>query len=152
MLSFMKTNVHPYYCLALAPAMAAMFAIFVVEFWRRRDSLFHRIGLVTVLLASGVWGFVILDRNADWLPALRWVILAAAIVGAAGLIWSGHDNRKRIATLALALAMFGAVGGSVAYSLATFGQPHLGGGPSVGPADKDDKGQGGWGQRDDNPN
>ncbi|BBX82289.1 ArnT family glycosyltransferase [Mycolicibacterium aubagnense] len=150
-LSFMKTNVHPYYCLALAPAMAAMFAIFVVEFWRRRDSLFHRIGLVTVLLASGVWGFVILDRNADWLPALRWVILAAAIVGAAGLIWSGHDNRKRIATLALALAMFGAVGGSVAYSLATFGQPHLGGGPSVGPADKDDKGQGGWGQRDDNP-
>jgi len=34
-LSFMKTNVHPYYCLALAPAMAAMFAIFVIEFWRR---------------------------------------------------------------------------------------------------------------------
>ncbi|WP_418002138.1 ArnT family glycosyltransferase [Mycobacterium sp. PDNC021] len=151
-LSFMKTNVHPYYCLALAPAMAAMFAIFVIEFWRRRKSLFHRIGLTTVLLASGVWGFVILGRNADWLPALRWVILVAAIVGAAALVWAGAgDNRKRIATLALGLAMFGAAGGSVAYSLATFGQPHLGGGPSVGPADKDDKGHGGFGQRDDNP-
>ena len=151
-LSFMKTNVHPYYCLALAPAMAAMFAIFVIEFWRRRDSLFHRIGLTTVLLASGVWGFVILGRNADWLPALRWVLLVAAIVGAAALVWAGAgDNRKRIATLALGLAMFGAAGGSVAYSLATFGQPHLGGGPSVGPADKDDKGHGGFGQRDDNP-
>ncbi|GAA2439746.1 ArnT family glycosyltransferase [Mycolicibacterium llatzerense] len=151
-LSFMKTNVHPYYCLALAPAMAAMFAIFVIEFWRRRDSLFHRIGLTTVLLASGVWGFVILGRNADWLPALRWVLLVAAIVGAVALVWAGAgDNRKRIATLALGLAMFGAAGGSVAYSLATFGQPHLGGGPSVGPADKDDKGHGGFGQRDDNP-
>ncbi|MCT7369758.1 ArnT family glycosyltransferase [Mycolicibacterium llatzerense] len=151
-LSFMKTNVHPYYCLALAPAMAAMFAVFVIEFWRRRDSLFHRIGLTTVLLVSGVWGFVILGRNADWLPALRWVLLVAAIVGAAALVWAGAgDNRKRIATLALGLAMFGAAGGSVAYSLATFGQPHLGGGPSVGPADKDDKGHGGFGQRDDNP-
>ncbi len=150
-LSFMKTNVHPYYCLALVPAMAAMFAIFVVEFWRRRDSKLHRIGLATVLLGSAVWGFVILGRNADWLPALRWVLLAAAVAGAAALIWSGGDDRKRTATLALALAMFGAVGGSVAYSLATFGQPHLGGGPSVGPADKDDKSHGGWGQRDANP-
>ncbi len=87
-LSFMKTNVHPYYCLAVAPAMAAMFAIFVIEFWRRRDSLFHRIGLATVLLASGVWGFVILGRNADWLPALRWVILVAAVAGAAALVWA----------------------------------------------------------------
>lgn len=149
-LSFMKTNVHPYYCLALAPAMAAMFAMFVVEFWRRRDSRFHRFGLATVLLGSGVWGFVILGRNAGWLPALRWVLLGAAVVGAAALIWSDR-NRRRIAALALSLAMFGAVGGSVAYSLATFGQPHVGGGPSVGPADKDDKGHGGFGQRDDNP-
>jgi 4-amino-4-deoxy-L-arabinose transferase-like glycosyltransferase len=149
-LSFMKTNVHPYYCLALAPAMAAMFAIFVVEFWRRRDSWFHRIGLAAVLLASGGWGFWLLRRNADWLPALRWVILAAAVAGAAALIWSGRVNRKHVATLALGLALFGAVGGSVAYSLATFGQPHLGGGPSVGPANKDDK-PGGWGQRDENP-
>ncbi|WP_212811637.1 MULTISPECIES: glycosyltransferase family 39 protein [unclassified Mycolicibacterium] len=146
-LSFMKTNVHPYYCLALAPAMAAMFAVFVIEFWRRRDSRFHRIGWAAVLLASGVWGFVILGRNADWLPALRWVILAAAIVGTVVFVWPG---RERVAAAAVALAMFGAVGGSVAYSLATFGQPHLGGGPSVGPADKDDK-HGGWGQRDENP-
>ena len=151
-LSFMKTNVHPYYCLAVAPAVAAIFAIFVVEFWRRRDSLFHRIGLATVLLASGGWSFWLLRRNADWLPALRWVILVAAVVGAVALVSAaGRDNRKRIATLALGLAMFGAVGGSVAYSIATFGQPHLGGGPSVGPAQKDDNGHGGFGQRDDNP-
>ena len=40
--------------------------------------------------------------------------------------------------------------GSAAYSIATFGQSHTGGGPSVGPADKDDNGHGGWGQDDDN--
>ncbi|MUL44766.1 glycosyltransferase family 39 protein [Mycobacterium sp. CBMA293] len=151
-LSFMKTNVHPYYCLAVAPAVAAIFAIAVVEMWRKRDSLLHRIGLATMLLGSGVWGFVILGRNADWLPALRWVLLVAAVAGSVALVWAaGRDNRKRIATLALGLAMFGAVGGSVAYSVATFGQPHLGGGPSVGPADKDDNGHGGWGQNDPNP-
>ncbi|MDR3665175.1 MAG: glycosyltransferase family 39 protein [Mycobacterium sp.] len=150
-LSFMKTNVQPYYCLSLAPAMAAMFALGVVEMWRHRDSLFHRIGLAAMLLISGGWGFWLLRRNADWLPALRWVILAVTIVGTVALVWAaGRDNRKRIATAALGLALLGAVGGSVAYSVATFGQPHTGGGPSVGPADKDDNGHGGWG-RDDNP-
>lgn len=151
-LSFMKSNVHPYYCLSLAPAMAAMFAIGVVEMWRRRESLFHRIGLAATLLTGGVWGFVILGRNGDWLPALRWIILAVTVIGAALLVWTGgRDHRKRIAAVAMGLALLGAVGGSVAYSIATFGQSHTGGGPSVGPADKDDNGHGGWGQRDDNP-
>ncbi|WP_370061908.1 ArnT family glycosyltransferase [Mycobacterium sp. MAA66] len=150
-LSFMKTNVHPYYCLSLAPAMAGMFAIGVVEMWRRRESMFHRIGLAAMLLTSGVWGFVVLGRNADWMPALRWIILVVSVVATVALVWAGgQDARKRIATLALGLALFGAVGGSAAYTIATFGQSHTGGGPSVGPADKDDNGHGGWGQDDDN--
>ena len=152
-LSFMKTNVHPYYCLSLAPAMTAMFAIGVVEMWRRRESLRYRIGLAAILLTGGIWGFVILGRNADWQPALRWVILVATVVGAGALVWTaGQDNRKRLAAVALGVGLLGAIGGSAAYSVATFGQPHTGGGPSVGPADKADKDHGGgWGSRDDNP-
>jgi 4-amino-4-deoxy-L-arabinose transferase-like glycosyltransferase len=148
-LSFMKTNVHPYYCLSLAPAMAAMFAIGVVEMWRKRTSRFHQFGLAVMLLTSGVWGYWILARNADWLPALRWVILAVTIVGTAGLLWAG-DGRQRVAKIALGLALFGALGGSVAYSIATFGQSHTGGGPSVGPAAKDDNGSGKWNDASDN--
>jgi len=150
-LSFMKSNVHPYYCLSLAPAVTAMFAIGVVELWRRRESLWHRIGLAATLLTGGIFGFVMLGRNSDWLPALRWVILAATIIGAGALMWAGgQQTRKRVAALALGLALLGAVGGSAAYSIATFGQSHTGGGPSVGPADKDDNGHG-WGRDDDNP-
>jgi 4-amino-4-deoxy-L-arabinose transferase-like glycosyltransferase len=148
-LSFMKTNVHPYYCLSLAPAMAAMFAIGVVEMWRKRTSRFHQFGLAAMLLASGVWGYWILARNGDWLPALRWVILAVTIIGTAGLLWAG-DGRQRLAKIALGLALLGAVGGSVAYSIATFGQSHTGGGPSVGPAAKDDNGSGTWHDASDN--
>lgn len=36
LLSFMKSMVHPYYCLPLAPAVAAMYAIGVAEMSRRR--------------------------------------------------------------------------------------------------------------------
>jgi len=143
----MKSNVHPYYCFAIAPAMTAIFAIGVVELWRRRDERWHRIGVSVILMASGVWGFVLLGRNADWLPALRWVLLVLAVGGGAALIW----GKQHLAAIALAAALLGATGGSAAYAIATFGQSHTGGGPSVGPADKDDNGRRGWGRQDDNP-
>ena len=35
------------------------------------------------LAATGVWAFILLDRTPDWLPALRWIVLAGSVVVAA---------------------------------------------------------------------
>lgn len=137
-LSFMKTNVHPYYCLSLAPAVAGMFAIGLSEMWRHRASRLHRFGLAAMLLATGVWGWWILGRNAAWMPPLRWVILAVTVVAVAALVWAtGSPGRQRLATVSLAVALIAGLAGSAAYTVATLGQPHSGGGPSVGPPSAD---------------
>jgi 4-amino-4-deoxy-L-arabinose transferase-like glycosyltransferase len=148
-LSFMKTNVHPYYCLSLAPAVAAMFAIGIHEMWRRRDDRLGQIGLITMLLGTGVWSFWILGRNALWLPPLRWAILMAAVAAAAVTLWALRGGHRTAATVALAAALIGGLGGMTGYTVATLGQPHTGGGPSVGPADPDDDHGHGW--HSDNP-
>lgn len=148
-LSFMKTNVHPYYCLSLAPAVAAMFAIGISEMWRRRDDRLGQIGLATMLMGTAAWSFWILARNAAWLPPLRWGILVLAVAATAALLWALHGKNRTVASIALAVALIGALSGTTAYTVATLGQPHTGGGPSVGPPDPD--GGHGHGWHSDNP-
>ena len=153
LLSYMKSMVHPYYSFSFAPAICAMVAIGVHETWGRRDSWFGRGGLAAIVLATGVWSWWLLGRNATWLPALRWVILAVTVAATAGLLVSlTSQAHRRFASAALLVALIGGVlGGATAYSVATLGQPHEGGGPRVGPARDDDGHHGGWGQDADNP-
>ena len=160
-LSYMKGMVHPYYCLSLAPAVAGMFALGVHEMWGRRATWFGRIGLGAMLLVTGGWSAWTLHRDA-WLPALRWAILALTVVATvalvATLVFRAHGHYVRAA---LACGVIVALAGSAAYAIATIGEPHSGGGPSVGPAaiaqsNGHDGGPGGkrggsFGQTDDNP-
>jgi 4-amino-4-deoxy-L-arabinose transferase-like glycosyltransferase len=161
-LSYMHGMVHPYYCLSLAPAVAGMFALGVHEMWRRRTTWFGRSGLVAMLLVTGGWSWWLLHRDTAWLPALRWTILALTVVAivalVAALMFRAHGHHVRAA---LVSAVIVALAGSAAYAIATIGQPHSGGGPSVGPAelaqsDEHDGGPGGlrgraFGQNADNP-
>ncbi len=150
-LSFMSGMIHAYYCLSIAPAVAGMFAIGVHEMWQRRDSWFGRAGLASMVLTTGVWSFWLLRRNADWLPALRWIILVLAVVASIALLLAAA-SRRRLAVASLTVALIGALAGSTAYAIATLGQPHSGGGPTVGPASSEPANRhGGWGQMDDNP-
>ncbi|WP_406814390.1 ArnT family glycosyltransferase [Mycobacterium sp. M23085] len=77
--SLMKGIIHPYYTVALAPAIAALVGMAVTDLWRDRVSLWPRIALALMLSATAVWNFILLGRASDWLPWLRWVILIAAI-------------------------------------------------------------------------
>ena len=82
--------VHSYYCLSFAPAVCGMLAIGVHEMWGRRESWFGRGGLAAMVVGSGIWSWWILGRNGDWLPALRWTILAVTVVATGGhprLVW-----------------------------------------------------------------
>jgi 4-amino-4-deoxy-L-arabinose transferase-like glycosyltransferase len=150
-LSYMKSMVHPYYCLSFVPAVCGTLAIGIHEMWGRRDTWFGRGALVVTILGTGVWSWWILGRNADWFPALRWVILAVTVIAAAGLLLSlTSEARRRFAGVALAVGLIGGVLGAAAYSFATIGQSHDGGMARVGPAQDDGHRGGGWGQDADN--
>ena len=138
-LSYMKTQVHPYYCLSFVPAVCGMMAIGVYEMWGKRDSWFGRGGLVVMILGTGVWSWWILGRNADWFPALRWAILTVSVVATAGLLVSFTSQaRQRLSVAAMLVGLIGGLAGAGAYSIATIGQSHDGGMAVVGPVQKDD--------------
>jgi 4-amino-4-deoxy-L-arabinose transferase-like glycosyltransferase len=151
-LSFMHGMIHPYYCLSIAPAVAAMFAIGVHQMWINREKWRYRGGLAVLVLATGAWSWWLLGQNADWLPPLRWAILTVTVVAAVALVTPGNvGSRRRFAIAALSAGLIGALAGPAAYALVTIGQPHQGGGPSVGPAQADRRsGFGMFGQSSDN--
>ncbi|GLP79644.1 glycosyl transferase [Mycobacterium antarcticum] len=147
-LSFMKTMAHPYYCLSFVPAVCGMLAIGVHEMWGRRDTWFGRGGLAALILGTGSWSWWILGRNAEWLPALRWVALAVTVAASACLLL---NQGRRVAGAALVAGLVGAVLGPAAYSVATLGQSHGGGMAMVGPARPGAHRLGGFGHDADDP-
>ena len=150
-LSFMKGNVHPYYCLSLAPAVAGTVAIGAHEMWVRRESRFGRIGLTALVAVTGVWSWWVLGRNDNWLPALRWTILAGTVLAAVAMGLSA-PGRRRVAVAAAALGVTAVLAGPTAYAVATISAAHRGGGPTVGPPRTESRfGLNAFGDNADNP-
>ena len=130
--SFMSGTVHPYYAIALAPGIAALVAIGARVLWGMRDRIAARAGLAAMVLATGVWDFVLLGR-VTWAPGLRWIILIAGVAVAAALLVP--LNRLGKAGLAVGLAAVLPLGlGSAAWGVATAGVAHTGATPVSGPS------------------
>ncbi|SBS74430.1 Glycosyl transferase family 39 [uncultured Mycobacterium sp.] len=134
--SFMKGIMHPYYTIALAPAIAAVIGISVRELWRGRQFVLSRVVLAAMLVTTAVWSFILLDRTPEWLPWLRWVVLAGSIVVAAVLLAGGHRLGRWTVVLAAAGLLFG-LGATAAYTVETVAGNHSGPIPTSGPARAD---------------
>ena len=130
--SYMSGTIHPYYTVALAPAIAALVGIGGRVMWLYRSALWARIVLAGMVLATATWGFVLLGRT-DWLPILRWASLAIGLVAALALLVPAIKLRK-LAVVAVLAAVLSAGAGSAAWATATAGQVHTGSIPSSGPA------------------
>lgn len=148
--SFMRGTIHPYYVVALAPAVAALVGIGAVELWRGREHAPARWTLAGALLVTVVWDAALLRGTAaDWLPWLRWTLLVGGSLTAVALA-AGADRlrlgrfRGLGAVLALAALVFGGLG-TAAWGVATVGQAHTGSTPSSGPAVAGAAGAGGPG-------
>ena len=131
--SFMSGTIHPYYTVALAPAIAALVAVGGRALWLRRASALGRVGLAFAVLAAGGWSIVLLERTPTWLPWLPWAVGALSLAGALGLLVAG-GARRRLAAVALVVALLGGMAGSAAYALGTASTAHTGSIPSVGTA------------------
>src|SRR4051794_6519945 len=101
--SYMSGTIHPYYTVALAPAIAALVAIGgrVLLLYRARP--WGRAVLVAMVLATAVWGAVLIGR-ADWLPELRWASLALGVLTASVLL-APTTKLKGFAVVALVAAI-----------------------------------------------
>jgi 4-amino-4-deoxy-L-arabinose transferase-like glycosyltransferase len=143
--SFMAGIFHAYYTVALAPAIAALVGIGGGLLWQRRGQLRARIVLALTLIGTAVWSFVLLDRSADFLPELRWLVLVAGLVAGLGLLVADRFGRTVTAGV-LAVGILAALGGPAAYAVETAATPQTGSIPSAGPTVSGATGFGGGGR------
>ena len=150
--SYMSGIIHPYYTVALAPAIAALAGIGAVVLWRIRHTWAARVTLAGMLLVTAAWAWVLLDRSPSWLPWLRVAIAIAAAAAAAmilaGPALRGASSRRRtlMAAVPLVLAFAAGLGGPLAFSVATAATAHAGPTPAAGPAVASSSGGPGGGQ------
>jgi hypothetical protein len=125
--------VHPYYTVALAPAIAALVGISVVELWRSREFFAPRIVLAIMAATTGVWAFILLERIPDWVPALRWSVLGGSAVVAAVLAVGGHRLGRATVVVVTAAAVFG-LAAPAAFAIYNVAHAHSGPGTMSGPS------------------
>jgi 4-amino-4-deoxy-L-arabinose transferase-like glycosyltransferase len=150
--SYMSGIIHPYYTIALSPAIGALVGIGATGLWRIRHTWLARITLAVALAVTAALAWVLLDRSASWLPWLR-VLIVVAAVGAIGLILAGPAlragtarGRTALAAAAGSLAVVAGLAGPLAYSLDTAATAHTGSIPSAGPTVTGSFGSPGGGQ------
>jgi 4-amino-4-deoxy-L-arabinose transferase-like glycosyltransferase len=137
--SFMSGIFHDYYTVALAPAVAAVVGIGSVHLWRHREKVWVTVVLAVATALTAAWAWVLLDKTPDFLPALRWVIVAVGAVAVVllivtavrpGLIVASRD----LEVWAAGLAVVAAVAGPAAYCIQTVSTAHSGSIITAGPS------------------
>lgn len=140
--SYMSGTIHPYYTVALAPAVAGMVGTGGYALWIARASVWARLGLASMMLAAGGWAWVLLHRNADWLPALKWILLLGTVVAAVAILGAGRF--RVLAVIAALVGSIAGLGGGASYAIATSSTVHSGSIPTAGPVGAvSDSGMGG---------
>jgi 4-amino-4-deoxy-L-arabinose transferase-like glycosyltransferase len=126
--SYMSGMVHPYYTVAMAPAVAGLVAIGTMWAWRERAGWDGRITLAAMILLTAIWSGVLLRRNTfgpSWVP---WVITTVAVAAAVCVIAVGAH---RLSATAVVVGMLAAIGGPSVFSIATAATPHQGSIPTA---------------------
>ena len=144
--SFMNGTVHPYYTVALAPAIGALVGLGAVWGWRGRATADGRIGLACMVAIAGCWSAIILYRNhfgTNWLP---WAVISICVVAAAvvalgvelsspkltfrrenpGFLRRNGGLGERVAAVGLTVGATAAMMGTVVFSAATAATAHHG--------------------------
>jgi 4-amino-4-deoxy-L-arabinose transferase-like glycosyltransferase len=140
--SYMAGIIHPYYTIALAPAIGALTGIGAVALWRRREHVAARLALAAGIAVTAVWAYVLLGRTQSWLPWLRAVVLLCGVLATAFVLAgpalarlpATRRQRLALAAVPIPLALIAALAGPAAYSIDTAATAHAGALPTAGPA------------------
>ncbi len=129
--SFMSGTIHPYYTVALAPAIGALVGIGAGLAWRRREHWDGRLMMAAMIGLAAWWSIVLLDRNS-WGPEwCRWAIGLVALASIAGLLIGSTLGMKKLVASALIAGSLAGFGGTAAFSIATASETHCGSIPSA---------------------
>ncbi|MGY4712610.1 ArnT family glycosyltransferase [Mycolicibacterium sp. CBM1] len=118
--SYMSGMVHPYYTVALAPAVGALIGLVAV---RSRAA-----AVVMVVLAAG-WGIGLLHRAGLGPSSLQWTIGLGAAAGLALLVAAARWHR--LTPVAALLCTLAGLGGTATFAVATAATPHNGSIPNA---------------------
>ncbi|MFE9699495.1 glycosyltransferase family 39 protein [Streptomyces sp. NPDC006270] len=132
--SFMAGIFHQYYTVALAPYVAALVAMGVTVLWEERGAWWPRAVLAGTVAVTVVWAYVLLGRTPDYLPWLRWAVLAAGLAGALGLFAVGRSGGRGLALAAVGLSCAASLAGPAAYTVSTLSTGHQGSIVTAGPS------------------
>lgn len=132
--SFMAGIFHQYYTVALAPYVAALVAMGVTVLWEERGAWWPRAVLAGTVVVTVVWAYVLLGRTPDYLPWLRWAVLAAGLVGALGLLVVGRFGGRGVAAAVVGLSCAASLAGPAAYTVSTLNSGHQGSIVTAGPS------------------
>ncbi|WP_018178109.1 ArnT family glycosyltransferase [Jongsikchunia kroppenstedtii] len=138
-LSYMQGMIHPYYTLAIAPAIAGTVGVGVAAAWAERGRLIGRGFLAAMVVAAGIWGFVVADRAPQWNGWLSWVVLALTIIAAAAIIGSLALPARLTRVVGLgviAAALIAALAAPAVYAANAVGTKQTGGNPSANPVSR----------------
>ena len=137
--SAMQGIFHSYYTAAIAPGLAGLLAAAAAVCWAAREKLWVRLVLAAGSITAGVWGYVLLDRSADFVPWLRWVVLVVGVVAGLALIVVPRGTAQKAVAAA---AIVAALAGPVAYTVDTLNTPAQGSIITAGPVTGDGFGPG----------
>ncbi|MEC3982252.1 glycosyl transferase, partial [Amycolatopsis sp. H20-H5] len=100
--------------------------------WQGRATLSARLVRASMIAATAVWDFILLDRTSTWLPVLRWVIVVLGVVVATAVVMGVHQLRKAVLVTGVATVLTLGLG-SAAYAVDTASLAHSGSIPTSGP-------------------
>jgi len=132
-ISLAQGIIHPYYSVAVAPAVGAMVGIGAGELWEHRRRLWVRLCLAGTLVVTVAWAAVVLERASSWMPWLAPAVVALGVAAAVGIV-AGSRRGGALAAAVGAAAVVSALAAPAAYALDTAATPHQGAIPSAGPA------------------
>ncbi|CAN5350101.1 hypothetical protein BH11ACT2_BH11ACT2_03000 [soil metagenome] len=139
--SFAQGIFHAYYTVALAPALAGTVAVGASLLWSQRSSWWARVAASVVVLGSSAWAFVLLSRASDFVPWLKFVVIALGMLSA--LVVLVADRSKALAAAAVAGSLTAVLLGPLAYTIDTIATAHTGSIVSAGPTVSGGMGGGG---------
>ena len=131
--SFMAGIFHQYYTVALAPSIAALAGMGASVLWEERGRWWAGAVLGVTVAATAVWSYVLLGRTPDYVPWLRWAVLAGGLVAAVGLLLVARLGRA-LALGAVGLGLAASLAGPTAYTISTLNTGHQGSIVTAGPS------------------
>ena len=133
--AYMQGTIHPYYTVALAPAIGALVGIGSVLLWRHRavaPRAAYGVLALTVVVTFG-WGFELLRTDSSFQPSVRYLAVAAAVAAVALLVVAAVRTRvgRRLIVATGVLTALAVAVPTAAWAVGTAATPHSGSIPTA---------------------